>query len=218
MWSSNNALIPDRDKIDVLSSEPYEWPFMTLGMRMVGWEDHRVKFYLLGNPFVWIASAIVTFAFPAVLLALVVRNQRSLGDWAAPTAVAVQEQAAQLDATAGFSALRGADTEFGQFVFASLVLFAGWFLHYIPFYIMGRVTYLHHYFPAIYFSMLLAAHLADHAARRFQGGRLHARILVALLVAACAVFVFFRHVTFGIPFPAKEMAARRWRSSWNMYD
>lgn len=34
-------------------------------------------------------------------------------------------------------------------------LFAGWVLHYLPFWAMGRVLYFHHYFPAVIFNSML---------------------------------------------------------------
>ena len=39
MMTSNNALIPDPDKEDILASTPTDWPLMRLGLRMCGWGD-----------------------------------------------------------------------------------------------------------------------------------------------------------------------------------
>jgi len=50
-------------------------------------------------------------------------------------------------------------------------LFLGWALHYIPFWTMGRVLYVHHYYPALLFSSMLSGVLMDH-----------------LLVKLCAMF------------------------------
>lgn len=38
---------------------------------------------------------------------------------------------------------------------AGVWLFAGWTLHYLPFWAMGRVLYFHHYFPAVIFNSML---------------------------------------------------------------
>ena len=42
------------------------------------------------------------------------------------------------------------------FTSSGLWLLLGWALHYLPFYLMGRVLYFHHYFPALMFSIMLA--------------------------------------------------------------
>jgi dolichyl-phosphate-mannose-protein mannosyltransferase len=80
MWTSNNALTPDPDKEDILSSEPLEWPMVTVGLRMCGWGDNQIKFYLLGNPIVWWLS----FSFIGVLclttLYYLARMQRRVFD------------------------------------------------------------------------------------------------------------------------------------------
>jgi dolichyl-phosphate-mannose-protein mannosyltransferase len=53
MMTSNNALIPDPDKEDILASKPADWPWLHLGLRMCGWGDHQTKYYLLGTPVIW---------------------------------------------------------------------------------------------------------------------------------------------------------------------
>jgi dolichyl-phosphate-mannose-protein mannosyltransferase len=47
MWTSNNALVPDPDKEDVIASKPLDWPMLHLGMRMNGWNDTNIKYYLV---------------------------------------------------------------------------------------------------------------------------------------------------------------------------
>ena len=119
MWTSNNALVPDPDKDDILASKPTDWPFLRLGLRMCGWGDDKIKFYLLGTPIVWWSSSLSLII--GLLLAgwYFARIQRQYKDWA--------------------------DGEFEQFLHVGKVAFGGWALHFLPFLVMGRVTYLHHY-------------------------------------------------------------------------
>ena len=53
MMTSNNALIPDPDKEDILASVPTDWPVMRLGLRMCAWVDMQTKYYLIGTPVIW---------------------------------------------------------------------------------------------------------------------------------------------------------------------
>lgn len=81
MWTSNNALVPDPDKEDILASKPSDWPLLHLGLRMCGWDDARIKFYLLGTPIIWWFS---TASIGIALLLIgwyLARAQRSYTDW-----------------------------------------------------------------------------------------------------------------------------------------
>lgn len=80
MWSSNNALIPDLDKYDSLTSTPLEWPLATVGLRMCGWGENDVKFYLLGNPVVWWLSIASVGLFCITMAYYVIRRQRKIFD------------------------------------------------------------------------------------------------------------------------------------------
>ena len=53
MMTSNNALIPDPDKEDILASVPTDWPLMRLGLRMCAWVNTQTKYYLIGTPVIW---------------------------------------------------------------------------------------------------------------------------------------------------------------------
>ena len=81
MMTSNNALIPDPDKEDILASAPTDWPFLHLGLRMCGWGDQQTKYYLLGTPIIWWASATSMIASVAFLGIYLIRQQRKYKDF-----------------------------------------------------------------------------------------------------------------------------------------
>jgi dolichyl-phosphate-mannose--protein O-mannosyl transferase len=138
MMTSNNALVPDADKEDSIASGPFEWPFLYESMRMNGWGAENIKFYLTGNIIVWWGSSLSLILFVGTLFWHLARFQRKINDFA--------------------------PGEWNQFLYVSKLAFGGWLLHYrqssshsilesqltslpsiVPFLIMGRVTYLHHY-------------------------------------------------------------------------
>ncbi|KAI1313829.1 Protein O-mannosyltransferase 2 [Mortierella claussenii] len=194
MMTSNNALIPDPDKEDVLASNPSQWPLLAVGLRMCGWGDDKIKYYLLGNPLVWWGSTMSILGFMTTLGFYVIRRQRKFQD------------------------ISPADWD--QFQYAGKMLVGGWFLHYAPFCIMGRVTYLHHYFPALYFSLLLMSFMLDHALRRPSvSAGVRAAVWTSAFVAIVATFLFFWDVSYGIQGPVSpRMVSRQWRGAWNIVD
>ncbi|KAJ1566738.1 Protein O-mannosyltransferase 2, partial [Cladochytrium tenue] len=82
MWASNNALTPDPDQNpDALTSSPYQWPFASVGLRMCGWGDKDVKFFLLGHPIVWWGTAVSLGVVVLLFAVYLVRAQRRINDW-----------------------------------------------------------------------------------------------------------------------------------------
>ncbi|KAI8092816.1 Dolichyl-phosphate-mannose-protein mannosyltransferase-domain-containing protein [Halteromyces radiatus] len=191
MWTSNNALVPDPDKIDILSSEPSEWPLASVGLRMCGWDDNTIKFYLLGNPIVWWSSFVSILYFVGSALFYIVRMQRNIHDL-----------------TSG---------QWDQFLYVGKTLFLGWFLHYIPFFMMGRVTYLHHYFPALYFSIFMGPFLLDHYTRTCSS-RTQWIIFGTFFFLVITVFIYFSPLAYGMKGPVNAYAGRKWLNSWNLVD
>jgi dolichyl-phosphate-mannose-protein mannosyltransferase len=104
MWTSNNALVPDPDKEDILASTPLEWPFLKLGLRMCGWGDNQIKFYLLGTPVIWWWSTISLGLGLLVVGWYAGRMQRQYKDWE-----------------------KG---EWERFLHVGRIAFGGWALHY----------------------------------------------------------------------------------------
>ncbi|KAJ3328364.1 Protein O-mannosyltransferase 2, partial [Blyttiomyces sp. JEL0837] len=85
MWTSNNALTPDPDKEpDLLTSKPYQWPLLLVGLRMCGWGDDELKFYLVGHPIIWLGSTASLVVFVLMCFVYAVRAQRKCQDFKTP--------------------------------------------------------------------------------------------------------------------------------------
>ncbi len=82
MWTSNNALTPDPDKQpSQLESQPWHWPLMIRGLRMCGWDNYDVKYYLIGNPLIWWGSTISMIALVITLIIYSIRTKRGCKDF-----------------------------------------------------------------------------------------------------------------------------------------
>lgn len=135
MAASNNALVPDSDKYDKLASKWWQWPTLYLGMRMSGFTDDKLRYFLIGNVFnTWGSSlAVVSFAF--LTLYYIIRLQRQTLDCDYVT--------------------------FWNYTTKGLYPFLGWLLHFLPFCLMGRVTYVHHYPPALFFALFVLGYMIE---------------------------------------------------------
>jgi len=152
------------------------------------------KYYLIGTPVIWWGTTVSLVIAVLALCTYVFRTQRRYVD------------------------MEPRDWE--HFLYVGKIAFFGWFLHFAPFMIMGRVTYIHHYLPALYFGVLMAAHVLDHFV--FTAHRLSERTksIVFIVVAAAIVgnFWWFRGVTWGMDGPISDHWGLQWRKSWNIYD
>jgi len=199
MMTSNNALIPDPDKEDATASTPLEWPFVYTGMRMNAWLDNGIKFYLIGNPLTWWLSSSGLVLYSLLLLCYLARYKRQINDLS--------------------------PIEWRRFIFGGKIALGGWILHYAPFFFMGRVTYLHHYFPALWFSILMFGMMVDHFVFKAKSNKLVALtaanklgICLALCLAILLTGFWFRECAWGIAGPIHLYKYRQWRKSWSIYD
>lgn len=191
MMTSNNALVPDPDKQDDLASSFWQWPFLHVGLRMCGWDDNIVKYFLLGNPLVYWGGTASLGIFGAIVAWYLVRWQR------------------------GYTDLTPADIDFIHY--AGIYPVVGWFLHYLPFVIMARVTYVHHYYPALYFSILSAGFCVDWAGRA-MGKTFRWALYIPLYIATIGLFVLFKDICFGMVGPHSQWQYLKWFKNWKMTD
>ncbi|OMJ08765.1 Dolichyl-phosphate-mannose-protein mannosyltransferase 2 [Smittium culicis] len=268
MAKTNNGLVPDREKYNHLESDPITWPFLIFPMRLNGsWHNGEIKYYQIGNPFTWWSSTVGTIMFPLTLLILIAnskRNAKNVDKLSSLTSTAdLMNSSDNLfsDEKIGspiFSARSGSNsaisrdanicnrgylnsTELCELYWnQGKFLWFGWFLHYMPFFLMGRVTYMHHYLPAQYFSYLLLAFELEFFSTHFiplllgsnspsvNSGPSKATkkvgkfvpILVFSLYLALSItgFLIFMPYTFGYVRDPKNLKYRQWLPTWNIYD
>jgi dolichyl-phosphate-mannose-protein mannosyltransferase len=191
MMTSNNALVPDPDKQDDLASQWWQWPILNVGLRMCGWDDNIVKYFLLGNPLVYWGSTAGLGIFALISVWYIIRWQR------------------------GFQDLNL--KEIDHIHYAGLYPVIGWFLHYLPFVIMARVTYVHHYYPALYFAILTFGFLVDWFLRK-RGNAVQYGIYGVLYAVIIGLYILFIPICWGMTGPNKQYSYMKWFDTWRMTD
>ncbi|KAM0678234.1 Protein O-mannosyltransferase 2 [Binucleata daphniae] len=177
MFISNNALTQDVDiEPPIIVSKPYEWFILRRGLRMCNWDDTNVKFYMFGNPVIWLTSSVCIILTPIICLIKVIACKRSGKQYSKKE------------------------------IFEVYVLFFGWAIHYLPFFIIGRVLYFHHYFPALFFAILSIGYVFKHLPIRF---------LVLFTIIAITCFFYYSQLTYGINGPSKELINKKVISTWD---
>ncbi|POS87574.1 hypothetical protein EPUL_000864 [Erysiphe pulchra] len=191
MMSSNNALVPNPDKQDDLASKFWQWPILHVGLRMCNWDDSTIKYFLLGNPLVYWCS---TFSLVAVILLIIwylIRWQR------------------------GYNDLKPTDID--HLHYTAIYFLIGWVLHYLPFVAMARVTYVHHYYPALYFSILNFGFLIDWT---LKGRRSSIQYIAygVLFAITIGLYIIFMPISWGMVGPNMKYRYLKWFESWKVTD
>ncbi|KAF8919457.1 glycosyltransferase family 39 protein [Mucidula mucida] len=167
-------------------SRPDSWPRLRRGINF--WvKDHR-QIYLIGNPVVWWLSSLSVVSYVAVRGFLILRAKRGYRDFDNTKVV-------KYDTLCGF-------------------LFVGWFLHYFPFFLMARQLFLHHYFPALYFAILLLCGVFDLVTSTLRP-RVRLQIAAVLAIIAIWNFVHFSPLAYGSPWTKAECNRSKWLKTWD---
>ncbi|KAM6358797.1 protein O-mannosyl-transferase 2 isoform 4-T9 [Alca torda] len=200
MIRGNSGLKPKDNEV---TSKPWHWPINYQGLRFSGVNETDYRVYLLGNPVIWWLNLVTIGLYLLIAVSTAVTLKRG---------VQLTSELKELSRVV----LRGG----GQITL-------GWLLHYLPFFMMGRVLYFHHYFPAMLFSSMLTGITWDTllkfcsgflspsaTARKVYGGGFLA--LVLLIVYS---FYLFHPLSYGMigPMasdPSSPMAGLRWMDSW----
>ncbi|KAK4161459.1 glycosyltransferase [Cladorrhinum sp. PSN259] len=174
-------------------SRPESWPILRRGINFWG-KQHR-QIYLIGNPLVWWSATAAVVIYAVFKGLAVLRWQRSFNDYASPV-------------------FKRFDYEIGTSVL-------GWALHYFPFYIMQRQLFLHHYFPALYFSIIAFCQIYDFVVARISllGLKQHPLVgkagAVAFLALSAVVFCLYSPLAYGNAWTKPECKRVKLFSTWD---
>ena len=137
------------------------------------------RVYLLGNPIVWWTNLVFLVLCPWVIFSVFYKTVRT------------EHMSSQPVFTPHF--------------WASAWLYMIWALHYFPFFFMFRTLYVHHYYPALYFSCLLTGVLMDWSIKSTFSKLpthitplFHLSFLIGLLSVLIYSFWYFSPVVYGM--------------------
>ncbi|GMM49264.1 dolichyl-phosphate-mannose-protein mannosyltransferase [Starmerella bacillaris] len=185
---SNNALITDNDRTDNLASSWWEWPIVYRGLRMCGWGNDYPRYLLLGTPTTLWLTTVAVLVFPFVCLAYILRWQRQCNDFTPQS--------------------------FEFFMTVGVLSWLGWLFQYVPFIIMARVTYLHHYMPALYFAIFVFTFLLQW----FVPKRYQAAVFLTFIAITIACWWHFRMLSWGMEGEPSDYNYLRWMERWRVGD
>ncbi len=93
-------------------------------------------------------------------------------------------------------------------------LVIGWALHYLPFFLMARQLFLHHYFPALWFAIMTFCAVFDLATRNIHR---YKKIQAAGVIVILAVWAYahFSPLTYGDPWTRSQCEKSKWLRTWD---
>jgi dolichyl-phosphate-mannose-protein mannosyltransferase len=153
MFFHNNALTSSHP----YASQPFQWPFLLRGVSFWTQSDTRQQIYFLGNPVgYWIASSLLA-VFAGIVGADQLSKRRGID--ALDQSMSPMRLISMLyDITDESLTMPGTRSRLYN---STGFFFLCWAAHYLPFYLMGRQLFLHHYLPAHLASTLVTGALVD---------------------------------------------------------
>ncbi|XP_023303033.2 protein O-mannosyltransferase 1 [Lucilia cuprina] len=180
------------------SSGPLEWPLLSKGIAY--WLDttSNGQIHLLGNILIWYTSTLGVLVYMILGVFYLLRRRRLCYD---------------ID-----------ESEWQKFLSVGHIFFAGYLIHYLPYFFMERTLFLHHYFPAFLFKLQLLCYVIEHIdylLRRYCGSALwmvrsYRLAVISWFVAVISVYIRFLPLSYGLEkLTAEEVIKLRWKDTWD---
>ncbi|KAF9920210.1 hypothetical protein FBU30_009989 [Linnemannia zychae] len=156
----------------------WSWPILNRGSTYYASKETDNYIFFMGNPLLWWAASAAVGGYILSCFWSVIRFLK-----------VKQETKIERD--------RFGITPF--YSVASGTFFAGWVIHYVPFFFITREVSLHHYLPALYFSILLLVSRLDRTLQRWPT-RLRYLAGIFLMAAVIASWFSFAPFAYGTEF------------------
>ncbi|TMW46383.1 hypothetical protein DOY81_008535 [Sarcophaga bullata] len=207
MFQGNSGLKPKEGEI---TSRPWQWPINYRGQFFSG---NSYRIYLLGNPVIWWSNLVFLLLFLLVFIVTAIKKRREDGFRY------LQLKTTKISDFNKNTGTRRQDSSTNSMSLqASIWLFLGWVIHYLPFWAMGRVLYFHHYFPALIFNSMLSGVMFHYLTGVLPRWLQHLLLggLVSVLVYS---FMLFSPLAYGMSGPLANdpnstMHDLKWLSTW----
>ncbi|KAF9571993.1 hypothetical protein EC968_010470 [Mortierella alpina] len=155
---------------DRLASRPQQWLLADSVVPI--WTGYMRQVVMIANPVVWWAGTLGLFLFILIKVFFILRTKRGYVEIGLLKDLKTQQ-------------LGNANT-----------FFAAWVIHFMPFFCIDRMLYLHHYFPALYCTILLASSLFS-GLMEFFSRQIRFLCLFSLLVLCVSSFVQLAPLSYG---------------------
>ncbi|OMH83876.1 Dolichyl-phosphate-mannose-protein mannosyltransferase 1 [Zancudomyces culisetae] len=171
------------------ASRPPAWPVLRRGTAY--WGGTGAVIYQLGNPVVWWLASLSIASVCFLFFSDLILSKREIYI---------------------FSLTKS------SFSPSSVALITiGYFSHYLPFYLMDRELFLHHYFPALWFSILAIPIVAELASSSLRvSSTLRHSLYLIIFAAALSAFYTFAPITYALTFTKQQCASMKWLPTWDI--
>lgn len=172
-------------------SDPITWPLLNRGISY--WSKDNRQVYLLGNAVTWWLSSATVCVFAGMVLIQIFKYQLS---------IPIQMESEEINNYVQI-------TEY----------ILGWALHYLPFFLMGRQLFLHHYLPAYYFLIMAFTQLLNLFASKFSQHKRKTLVFISFIViilgASYQFFETHKNFAYGTPQLKSTCQKNKWLNEWD---
>lgn len=195
MFEHNNNLSSEHP----FASQPNDWPLCMSGVSFWTKDNARQQIFFIGNIPGWWFEVAMMVAFAAVVVFDQLTVQRNIRILTARSRARLYKNL--------------------------MFFFGGWIFHYLPFFLMSRQKFLHHYLPAHLIAAMFAAgfleflftnnRTTEYKEKEEKPDTLntiaYASVVILLFAILVTGFVFWAPITYGnTPLTVSEALSRQW--------